>query len=284
MTALAGGASAQSPAPQARPTNDAGTQNPPRRPSPTLFFAHFVDHPACFTAPLETVAQRRWRQTLDGVGGTEPNTIAVGRGEEEEAENLDQAAVWNTLLELYLDEGIEGDQNTACRHHKALRLLQSTHLPYDLTHALVLCSSHQYTPGLILLWEKMCMYEDVLRFWKEEHDSGRMSDTGVPDSSPSEKVISALGKYGPENPHLYPLVLRFFTSTPELLTANQASLEPLLEHIESEKIMSALSIVQVLSQNEVASVGLVKGWLMRQIKEGMEEIATVHFSLFRSLH
>ena len=115
MTALAGGASAQSPAPQARPTNDAGTQNPPRRPSPTLFFAHFVDHPACFTAPLETVAQRRWRQTLDGVGGTEPNTIAVGRGEEEEAENLDQAAVWNTLLELYLDEGIEGDQNTACQ-------------------------------------------------------------------------------------------------------------------------------------------------------------------------
>ena len=121
--------------------NGPGTQTPPRRPSPTLFFAHFVDHPACFTAFLGTVAQRRWGQTLDGVGGTVPNAIAVGAGEEEEAEKLDQAAVWNTLLELYLDEGIEGDQNAACKHHKALRLLQSTHLSYDLIHALVLCSS-----------------------------------------------------------------------------------------------------------------------------------------------
>ena len=243
MTALAGGPSAQSPAPQARPTNGAGTQNPPRQPSPTLFFAHFVDHRACFTAFLETVAQRWWGQTLDDVGGTEPNTITVGAGEEEEAKKLDQAAVWNMLLELYLDEGIEGDQTTTCQHHKALRLLQSTHLPYDLTHALVLCSSHQYTPGLILLWEKMGTCEDMLRFWMEEHNLGRMSDMGIPDSSPSEKVISALGKYGPENPHLYVLILRFFTSTPELLTANQVSLESLLEHIESEKIMSPLSIV-----------------------------------------
>ena len=87
------------------------------------------------------------------------------------------------------------------------------------------------------------MYEDVLRFWMEEHNLGRTSDTGIPDSSPSEKVISALGKYGPENPHLYVLILHFFTSTPELLTANQVSLESLLEHIESEEIMSPLSVV-----------------------------------------
>ena len=32
-------------------------------------------------------------QTLDGVGGTKPNATAVGTGEEEEAEKLDQAAV-----------------------------------------------------------------------------------------------------------------------------------------------------------------------------------------------
>lgn len=279
MTALAGGPSAQSPAPQVRSMNGPETQTPARRPSPTLFFAHFVDHPGCFTTFLETVAQRRWGQTLDDAGGEESGAVAVGAGEDEEAEKRDQVAVWNTLLELYLDEGIEGDQDTPCEHHKALRLLQSTGLPYDLTHALVLCSSHQYTPGLILLWEKMGMYEDVLRFWMEEYNSGRTSETGVTESSPSIQVISALRKYGPDNPHLYPLVLRFLTSSPALLTAHQADLESLLEHIESEKIMSPLSVVQVLSRNEVASVGLVKGWLMRRIKEGMDEIATVRFLL-----
>lgn len=283
MTALAGGPSAQSLVPQVRSTGGPGTQTPSRRPSPTLFFAHFVDHPGCFTTFLETVAQRRWGQTLDGAGGSGSGAVAVGAGEDEEAEKRDQAAVWNTLLELYLDEGIEGDQHTPCEHHKALRLLHSIHLPYDLTHALVLCSSHQYTPGLILLWEKMGMYEDVLRFWMEEHNSGSAPVTGFSESSPSVQVISALRKYGPDNPHLYPLVLRFLTSTPALLTTHQADLEVLLEHIETEKIMSPLSVVQVLSRNEVASVGLVKGWLMRRVKEGVEEIATVRFPLLCSL-
>ncbi|KAF8551497.1 hypothetical protein OG21DRAFT_1499077 [Imleria badia] len=272
-TALAGGPSTQSLAPQVR-TSGPGTQTPPRRPSPTLFFAHFVDHPGCFTTFLETVAERRWGQTLDGANRSELSAVTASGGEDEQAEKRDQAAVWNTLLELYLDEGIEGDQNTPCEHHKALRLLHSTHLPYDLTHALVLCSSHQYTPGLILLWEKMGMYEDVLRFWMEEHNSGTTSVPGCSELSPSSQVVSALRKYGPDNPYLYPLVLRFLTSTPALLTAHQADLESLLEHIESEKIMSPLSVVQVLSRNEVASVGLVKGWLMRRIKEGVDEIAT----------
>jgi len=279
VTALAGGPG-QSRAPQVRSTTGPGALAPPRRPSPTLFFAHFVDHPECFTTFLETVAQRRWGQTLDGAGGPESGAVAVGAGEDEEAEKRDQAAVWNTLLELYLDEDSEGDQHTPCEHHKALRLLHSTHLPYDLTHALVLCSSHQYMPGLILLWEKMGMYEDVLRFWMEEHNSSSALVTSSSGSSPSAQVILALRKYGPDNPHLYPLVLRFLTSTPALLSAHQADLESLLEHIESEKIMSPLSVVQVLSRNEVASVGLVKGWLMRRIKEGRDEIATVRIALF----
>ena len=126
------------------------------------------------------------------------------------------------------------------------------------------------------------MYDDVLRFWMEEHNSGSTSVTGFSESLPSAQVVSALRKYGPGNPHLYPLVLRFLTSTPALLTTHQADLETLLEHVESEKIMSPLSVVQVLSRNEVASVGLVKGWLMRRIKEGRDEIATVCFSLSHS--
>ncbi|KAF9235208.1 hypothetical protein BU15DRAFT_78221 [Melanogaster broomeanus] len=249
-----------------------GTQTPPGRPSPTLFFAHFVDHPDCFTTFLETVAERRWGQTVDGIVGLESGTINARTGEDEEAERRNQVAVWNTLLELYLTAAADADKVTPYEQHKALRLLRATHIPYDLTHALVLCSSHEYTPGLVLLWEKMGMYGDVLRFWMERYKSGvSASDTGA---SPSIQVISALRKYGPTNPELYPLVLRFLTSTPALLTAHQADLEELLEHVESEKVMSPLSVVQVLSRNGVASVGLVKGWLMRRIKEGREEVAT----------
>ena len=187
---------------------------------------------------------------------------------------------WSATTEAY-DEDTEGGPTYPLRAPQTPPNAPF-HLHYDLTHAVVLCSSHQYIPGLILLWEKMRMYEDVLRFWMEEHNSGSTSVTGFSESSPSAQVVSAQRKYGPGNPHLYLLVLRFLTSTPALLTAHQADLETLLEHVESEKIMSPLSVIQVLSRNKVASVGLVKGWLMRRIKGGRDEIATVCFSLSHS--
>ncbi|KAI6030894.1 hypothetical protein F5J12DRAFT_903240 [Pisolithus orientalis] len=244
-----------------------------RRPSPTLFFAHFVDHTTHFVRFLEMVARRRWGQSLEGAIAVE-----FPGSEDDEAERRDQAAVWNTLLELYLTENQnEGDKE------KALRLLRSSHLPYDATHALILCSSYSYAPGLVLLWEKMGMYEDVLRFWMDQYNSGVRAVAEAGDSSharvgilssPTAQVIAALRQYGPGHPHLYPLVLRFLTSTPELLSTHQADLQEILEHVEREHIMAPLSVVQVLSRNNVASVGLVKGWLMRRIAEGQEEIAT----------
>ncbi|KAG6333301.1 hypothetical protein ID866_5788 [Astraeus odoratus] len=248
-------------------THTNGETQASRRPSPTIFFAHFVDHPVHFVRFLETVARRRWGQNLEG-------TVAMEftGAEEEELERRDQAAVWNTLLELYLTE------NQGEKQKKALQLLRSSHLPYDATHALILCSSYTYTPGLVLLWEKMGMYEDVLRFWMDQHNSGVRvaieADGSGALSTPSAQVIKALRQYGPTHPYLYPLVLRFLTSTPELLSAHQADLEEILDHVECEHIMAPLNVVQVLSRNSVASVGLVKGWLMRRIAEGREEIAT----------
>ena len=119
----------------------------------------------------------------------------------------------------------------------------------------------------------MGMYEDVLRFWMEQYNSGMRSVSG--STSPATQVIVVLRQYGPAHPYLYPLVLCFLTSIPELLSAHQADLEEILEHVEHKHIMAPLTVVQVLSRNGVASVGLVKGWLMWRIAEGREEIATM---------
>lgn len=269
--AIAGGHLRAASAPSAGSHHAGGTTQPPRRPSPTLFFAHFVDHQVYFVRFLETVARRRWGQTLEGT-----ISIESTHTEDDALEKRDRVSVWNTLLELYLTDGQDDKEK-----EKALRLLQSSHLPYDPTHALMLCSSYMYTPGLVLLWEKLGMYEDVLRFWMEKHDSEVRDSVEVEDkesragTSAPTQVISALRQYGPAHPHLYPLVLRFLTSTPELLSTYQADLEDILEHVEREHIMPPMSVVKVLSRNGVASVGLVKGWLMRRIAEGREEIETV---------
>jgi hypothetical protein len=114
----------------------------------------------------------------------------------------------------------------------------------------------------------MGMYEDVLRFWMDKYKEGT-----VPEAS--AQVVHHLKIYGATNPHLYPLVLRFLTSTPDLLQKHQEDLKGVLDHIEKERIIPPLGVIQVLSRNGVASVGLVKEWLMTRIKEARDEIQSV---------
>ena len=256
-----------------------------KRPSPRLFFPHFIDHKDRFMQFLETIALKRWGQSLDDPGA-EP-TAEHDPFADPEAEKRDQVAVWNTLLELYLPPPPSSLQPSTASHvevgsssEKALRLLESAGIPYDLTHALIVCSTRAFTPGLVLLWEKMGMYEDVIRFWMDKEKEDPLSGASV-------QVINCLEKYSSqakgsehERYHLYPLVLRFLTSTPELLTRHKEDVKRMLEVIDREGIMPTLGVVQVLSRNEVASVGLMKEWLLGRIKEAREEIDTASLHWF----
>ncbi|CAA7271044.1 unnamed protein product [Cyclocybe aegerita] len=268
----------------------------PKRLSPRIYFPHFVDHMEQFVVFLETVASRRWAQSVEDQQPGGPITTYSTRAEsvnlndevelpEDEAaiDKMDQVAVWNTLLELYLTlpgkaqpevngKETKGKENASSKkfdkrtmRDKASRVLRSSTIPYDTTHALILCSTHGFTQGLVLLWEKMGMYEDVLRFWMDKEKEGNTPGA-------STKVLEHLMNYGPEHPHLYPLVLRFLTSTPELLNRHQEDLKGILEYIDEEGLIPPLGVIQVLSRNGVASVGLVKEWLIKRIKESRIEI------------
>jgi vacuolar protein sorting-associated protein 11 len=121
---------------------------------------------------------------------------------DEPADKLDQIAVWNALLKLYLAlpaaevaDTIEKSSPDVMRD-KALRVLKSESILYNPMHVLIIYSSHSYTPGLVLLWEKMGMYKDVLRFWMD-----RDSEGNTPEAS--SQVVHHLNLYGPTRPHLY---------------------------------------------------------------------------------
>ncbi|KAH9035868.1 hypothetical protein EDB84DRAFT_1437825, partial [Lactarius hengduanensis] len=236
-----------------------------RRPSPRLYFANFVGHREHLVVFLEAVALRCWGQSLD-----EPKDGVAAEGSAEEStEGADQQAVWNTLLELYLTlasaagDGARGD----ALRDKALRLLRAAErLPYDPTHALILCATRGFTPGLVLLWERLGMHEDVLRFWMEQDRRGA--------AGAGAEAMRCLAQYGATAPQLYKLALRFFTSAPELMARHTQDLGEVLRVIEERAIMPPLVVVQVLSRNDVASVGLVKDWLLARIRTAREEVHT----------
>lgn len=239
---------------------------PIKRPSPRLYFANFVGHREHLVVFLEAVALRRWGQSLD-----EPTTSATEDNNINEEEEADQQAVWNTLLELYLTlassaEGTSSARGDALRD-KALRLLRAAErLPYDPTHALILCATRAFTPGLVLLWERLGMHEDVLRFWMEQ------DRRAVPGAD--AEVMRCLTRYGDAAPQLYKLALRFFTEEPEIMARHTQDLGEVLSAIEERAIMPPLGVVQVLSRNDVASVGLVKDWLLARIRTAREEVHT----------
>jgi hypothetical protein len=263
---------------------------------------HFVDHPEHFVQFLEAIAFARWGQKIEvtAAGGAKnagpsatATVIADGNGDmlpaDAEMDKADRVAVWNTLIELYLTLSAMYLTRTPVdaagsklMQVKAAQVLKSRY-EYDPTHALLVCSTRQFTEGLVLLWEKLGMYEDILRFWMDKEIAMAASSeepaAGAKDAKfatrPSLEVLKHLNRYGESNPQLYPLVLRFLTSTPVLLQRHTGDLSAILEHIEREKIMPPLAVVQVLSRNGVASVGLVKQWLMRRITESKNEIDSV---------
>lgn len=237
--------------------------------SPRQYFAHFVDHRELFIHFLESVALNLWNQKVDP-SSSNSSTVSAPKKDMNtppptDPTIIDQTAVWNTLLELYLSSSAEQSKQ------KALALIISDSTPYDPMHALVLCSSVGFREGMVRLWEGMGMYEDVLRFYMEEGQEAE-NGQGIPTSS---KVFSHLEVYGPSHPHLYPLVLRYLTSSPAILTKHKEELSKILAKIDEYQIMPPLGVVQLLSRNGVVDIGSVKEWLRGKVEENEEEIESV---------
>jgi hypothetical protein len=124
----------------------------------------------------------------------------------------------------------------------------------------------------------MGMYEDVLRFYIDKDKTMRETSTqsnGSTEGYPSAEVIRYLGLYGPTNPHLYPLVLRYLSSSPDILSRHPEQLTSILQTIDEERIMPPLAVVQLLSRNGVTSVGSVKDWLRQKTKDTRDDISSV---------
>jgi hypothetical protein len=233
-------------------------------PSPRQYFAHFVDHHDLFTHFLEAIASALWGQSVDG-------SSENAKPDSQDA-LTDQRAVWNTLLELYLVSTKSSDLTVVkASKAKALTLLsKSETIPYDPMHALVLCSTSGFTEGLVGIWESMEMYEDILRFFMEQPASASADDPG----HPSDQVVHYLNLYGSTNLHLYPLVLRYLTSSPLILSRHSSTLPTLLRTIDEHHILPPLAVIQLLSRNSVSTVGSVKDWLKEKVELAREEVGS----------
>ena len=88
-------------------------------------------------------------------------------------------------------------------------------------------------------------------------------------------AIKALRKYGQQEPQLYSAALAYFTSSPRILEEAGDELNAVLRKIDEDGLMAPLQVIQTLSTNAVATMGMVKKYLSETIQKERKEISNV---------
>ncbi|CEP09879.1 hypothetical protein [Parasitella parasitica] len=259
-------------------TKNAGGRLSYSPPSPRKFMPAFVDRPDYLTTFLESVFDKLWGGTANsssnssspspaGIASPLSDAVTVVNGVRHWSaqEQEERKTIWNTLLELYLMDDIKEPTSARERQkrkrefrQKALALLHDDTVQYDTNQALVLCQLKQFDEGIVYLYEKTGMYTDILRYWMEKGHTDR--------------VIEGVRKYGPKDASLYPMVLTYFSSTPEVMAKSTEELASVMKHIDDKDLLPPIQVVQALSRSNVATIGLLKGYIGKRIKHERAEL------------
>lgn len=131
---------------------------------------------------------------------------------------------------------------------------------------LLLSHLSNFRDGTTLVREQQGLRFDIFRSYTSANDTAG--------------AIKALRKYGPEEPQLYPAALAYFTSDPQILEEAGDELDFVLKKIDKDGLMAPLQVIQTLSTNAVATLGMVKKYLSDTIERERKEISNVrHVSL-----
>ncbi|KAI5852990.1 hypothetical protein DFP73DRAFT_25898 [Morchella snyderi] len=211
-------------------------------PKPRTAFSSFVEHPKEFVQFLERVLEIE----TGGYG-----TMNEG----------DRTDIYTTLFEIYLQRANEEEKKEEKEkwEAKAKKIIESKETLIDTSNVLLISHLSDFRDGTVLVREKQGLRFDIFRSCCSAGDTAG--------------AVRALKKYGAEEPQLYLAALSYFTSSPKVLgEVGEAELQRVLKVIDEQGLMKPLEVVQTLSTNAVATVGMVKRYLGDTIEREKREI------------
>lgn len=140
--------------------------------------------------------------------------------------------------------------------------LRGLQIPIDASNVLLLSHLSNFRDGTTLVREQQGLRFDIFRSYTSANDTAG--------------AIKALRKYGPDEPQLYPAALAYFTSEPKILEEAGDEFGLVLNKIDEDGLMAPLQVIQTLSTNNVATMGMVKKYLSDTIDRERKEISNVH--------
>ncbi|KAI9774325.1 MAG: hypothetical protein M1840_004219 [Geoglossum simile] len=205
-------------------------------PEPRTAFSSFVGNSSQFIVFLEAC--------LKGEGLKQENRVDL----------------YTTLFEMYLHSANEkkGEEREKWEG-KARKLIEDGAIPIDSSNVLLLSHLSNFKDGTVLVREKEGLRFDIFRSYTSANDT--------------VGAIKALKKYGQDEPQLYPAALAYFISSPEILMEAREELDAVLKKIDEDGLMAPLQVIQTLSTNAVATMGMVKRYLSDTIERERKEIS-----------
>eukprot|EP01100_Stratorugosa_tubuloviscum_P009148 TRINITY_DN3821_c1_g1_i2.p1 TRINITY_DN3821_c1_g1~~TRINITY_DN3821_c1_g1_i2.p1 ORF type:complete len:907 (-),score=370.21 TRINITY_DN3821_c1_g1_i2:89-2758(-) len=158
-------------------------------------------------------------------------------------------AATSTLLELYL----RAEQKE--KREKALDLLKKKYSDFDVDHALVLARLANWKEGIIFIYEKLGLFQEILKAYIEDKDN---------------KSILRLCKIrGSEEPNLWIQALNYFAKEE---IDSQKDIIDALSHIEAENILPPLVVIQILSKSKLP-LNVVRNYITNSLQQQEKDIA-----------
>ncbi|KAG8164277.1 hypothetical protein KVR01_006195 [Diaporthe batatas] len=208
-------------------------------PPPRTAFSSFIDHPDEFIIFLEACL------------------------EDESISEENKADLNTTLFEMYLHKSTEvkSEHDREQWEQKAKKLIEGRGAPIENSNVLLLSHLSEFQDGTTLVKEQAGLLSDIFRSYTSAKDT--------------RGAMKALRKYGPQEPSLYPAALAYLTSDSRVL--DEAGLDELanvLSTIDKDGLMAPLQVVQMLSKNAVATMGMIKPYLHETIERERKDIAS----------
>lgn len=165
--------------------------------------------------------------------------------------------MYNTLLELYLHDFVHEADVTVKEEkgRKITSLLLSPDAGYDPNQALVLCQMNDFRAGVLYLYEKMKLYQQILQYHMEHSDY--------------VSVIETCKRFGTHDSNLWVLALSYFAQKEENC---RQQLVDVLTHIDKRNLLPPLLVIQTLAHNSTATLAVVKDYITRRLQAEHDQI------------
>ncbi|XP_065191110.1 vacuolar protein sorting-associated protein 11 homolog [Sycon ciliatum] len=168
------------------------------------------------------------------------------------------SVIYNTLLELYLHRDPDDTQEVwGPKETKALQLLKNSEAKYHLDQAMVLTQMHDFTAGVLYLYEKAKLYQQILRYHMDHRNYAM--------------VIETCKMHGNKDPNLWLQALSYFAHTDEEC---REQIVEVLAHIDKRNLLPPLMVVQTLANNSTATLATVRDYVVKRLQAENELVSS----------